>query len=74
MTEVEKMIDRLMLGPTNPDGSRPAGYRLINFNAWWGPEATTPEHRAAAINEVMRMHDAGELKDEPPGSIDRGGI
>lgn len=68
--EADKMIDRLMNGPVMPDGSRPKDYRLINFNAWWGPDAQTSEQRAAAVNRVLEMHDRGELKTILPGEID----
>lgn len=70
--EAKKMMDRLLCGPVLPDGSRPKGYRLINFNAWWGPEGTkaTPEEKAAAINRVMAQYDAGKCENIPPGMID----
>lgn len=64
--EVGKMIDRLVNGPLLPDGSRQEGYRLVNFHAWWGPHAATPEVRAAAVNRVLEQMDAGDLVDQPP--------
>ena len=65
MTKVEKMVDRLTHGPVLPDGTRPRGYKLRNFNAWWGPNDGTAEQRAAAVNRILAQHDAGELTPMP---------
>lgn len=72
MSEIEKMTDRLLLGPTLPDGTRNPNYKLLHFNVWWGPEEQTPEQRAAAVNRVLAQYDAGELVDcLPDGGIEQ---
>lgn len=53
--EFEKMCDLLLNGPVAPDGSRIPGYKLLNFNVTFGPDAAsmTTEELAGAVTRVL---------------------
>lgn len=51
--EMSRLLARLFDNPKR---------KLVNFNAWWGPDAemATVEQRAAAINRMLDADERGE--------------
>lgn len=53
--EMDRLIDRFFGDPDK---------KLVNFNAWWGPNAAsmTAEQRAAAINKALDAMERGDCE------------